>query len=132
MTTEERLRRRQFRLGVFVLLLAIFTTAQGGYFSLENTKQTDCFDTQLAKLNDVSQIRSELVARESGAEKEWQLLLADLAEVQSDPKNADPEEVKTIREELIVALLDYAAVIKEIEKERKENPIPEYEAGQCG
>lgn len=133
MTSNERLRRRQYRLGIFVLILAIFSTAQAVYFTIQDQKQTDCVERNFSEFNRVSQLRSELVERESEAEKGWQLVFAESAEQLKDNPTGeiDPKEADRLQTELVHKLLVYKEEIDKIDQLRKDNPVPDYSTGLC-
>jgi restriction endonuclease Mrr len=118
---------------VFVLLLAVFTTAQAVYFTIEDRKQRECFERQFAESAEVSQTRAALAERESGSERDWQLVLSESAKVVQDkkPSEINQKRVKELQDELVEELLDYKQEIQDIEAERKKNPVPDYAVGSC-
>jgi hypothetical protein len=60
MTTPERLRRRQYEIGLVVLLLGVLTVVWGIALESQNHAQRDCLQTSLGQLNNAFTVRAAL------------------------------------------------------------------------
>ena len=147
MTTPERLKRRQIREGLVLILLAIFTVVQAVYFNLEDRQQSECVRDNFSEFARVTGFRadigmqdSELQRRETAVSKKIWLTFAEAAGViKDDPsKPLPPDEQARLNGELVKNLLEYKETISEIEEEREQlqrerrrNPVPPFPVGEC-
>jgi len=115
MTTPERLRRRQRRESAGIALLAVLLVAAFIYFQGQADAQKRCLTNYITANSATSQIRSELVERESKATRN---LLLNGTAAQS-------------REEFQAARQAYVRAIKQIDKARRENPVRPFPEGVC-
>jgi hypothetical protein len=133
MTTPEALKRRQYREGVVLILLAIFTVIQASYFAVDDRQTRECIADKFAELSNALEVRSQLVTQETGITKKIWLTYAEaVGALKDDPtKELPPKKQEELRIELINNLLEYKTVIDHIEQERRENPLPPYPVGTC-
>lgn len=108
--------RRLQVLGVVVLILAIATVTLDFRYRAQARDIQRCFHQSFTVLTDILELRGELQERESAAAQE--LNLVELRGVDSD-------------EEYLAALRKYERITNEIQRERKENPVPPYPEGTC-
>lgn len=115
MTTPERLRRRQRIEGIVLILLAIFTTLQAVYFSIQNNEQNDCVATVVTKLNRNFEARAKVTQADSDVKKR---AITHAFEAQT-------------REQFLRVKAQYLAEQKRIDLERKQHPVPPLPPGRC-
>jgi hypothetical protein len=133
MTTPERLRRRQLIESAMLIVVGILMIIQSYYFHHEDREQRECLSDNFVALSEALDIRSELVSRETAATKRIWLTYAEAAGVVKDDPTQElpPKEKARLQRKLVAALLDYERVIEDIERERRENPLPPYPVGVC-
>jgi hypothetical protein len=133
MTTPESHRRGQVVLGVFILLLALFTVAQGVKSAQYERETQACIADKFRELSAALNARARLTERETSQNKALWLIYADAAGlVKEDPtEELKPKDRERLQRQLVAQLLEYKKVITEIEKERRENPLPPYPVGIC-
>jgi len=101
-------------LGIVVIVLAIFTVAQGAYFSWENNQKADCQAQFNADFASVLAKRAQWANEDKAAEiKLWRDFLA-----------AKPGQARSI-------LQDYLVATARTDKLRAENPLPKLEDRNC-
>lgn len=64
MTTPERIRRRQMRIGAGVLLLGLATIGEGVYFHRQDQEQKACFADKFSAFSSTMQTRGNLSTQE--------------------------------------------------------------------
>lgn len=133
MTTPENLRRRQRIEGVIVILLAIFTVFQAVLFNIEDRAQRDCFESKFSDLSYALDARAGLAERESRATRDVLLVYAEAAGIlKDDPtKELTPAQQEALQVKLVKTLLTYKSEIEDIQRERRDNPVPPYPVGIC-
>lgn len=108
--------RRQVALGIFVLVLSVFTVAEGFYFRHQDGVQRDCIAHAFSELNHTLSVRGNLVDRETRATSK---LLTDAIKYEHD----GAERARVVRR--------YLRQIADIQQTRRENPVPPYPEGTC-
>jgi uncharacterized membrane protein YccC len=133
-TTPERFRRRQQVEGVFVVLLGVFTVGLAVHTEREDTAQQTCITSNLSDFRDALDYRASLGERESEKTKTVLMVYAKAAGILREDPNAELSERQqaAIRVDLVHALLDYRAAMREIARERKATPVPPFPTGECG
>jgi hypothetical protein len=114
MTTPERLRRRQRREGVAVIVIGVLLIFQGWYFQNEDQDQRDCTREQIQQLVETLEKRGGLAQRESDN-------TASVLLTASEATNGD---------EVAEALQEYRVESAKIKAARAANPI-EFPTGEC-
>lgn len=145
MTTPEKLRKRQLREGVVLIMLAIAVTLQAIYFNVQDTQQREdvrrsqqkqqaCLVEKFRDLSKALDVRANLTERESNASRRIWLIYSQAAGlVKDDPtKPLKPADQHRLQRDLVKALLNYQSEIEDIQKTRRENPVPPYPIGTCG
>lgn len=129
MTTPERLRRRQRREEILLILLGIAVGIVSVYFHGQDVKQRRCIAENTSQLNTVLSKRGELAEQESTANK---------AESAATRKLIIDAFASESREEALAAFAKaqerWAAVDHDrdrIARQRDENPIPDFPEGIC-
>lgn len=115
MTTPERLRRRQRRESAFIAILAFALVAVVLVYRAREAADDRCFDAFLRNQSETSQIRSELVERES--------------EAISDAIHGAGSV--TTREEFQALIDTYDERRAAIEQERKDHPVVPFTRETC-
>lgn len=118
MTTPERLRRRQIRESIGIVLLAIGLVGAFLYFQGQADAQKRCLTNYISSNSETSAIRSDQVARESKATRRFLL------------NATDPERVKT-REQFLEERGIYARTLRSIDAARAANPVRPFPKGVC-
>lgn len=133
MTTPERLRARQIQTGVVLILLGIFTVLQAIVFNLEDRQQRTCLEDNFIALNNALEVRADLAARETKLQHNvWSVYARAAGLLKDDPnEKLSPRDRKQLQREWVAALLEYDEGIQEIQRERRENPVPPYPVGSC-
>lgn len=133
MTTPSRLRRRQRLLGVFVLLLALFTVTQATYLTVQDRDQNACFQRRFTELSEVSKIRAGLAEEETHATAGVLRVYARAAGIVQDKPGyqLNPRQQKFYQTLLVKRLLQYGRATKRIQQERQDHPVPPYPVGSC-
>jgi len=129
MTTPEKLRRRQLKIGLVLILLAIFTVAQGIYFNVRQADQQKCLRENFVALSHALHVRATLSTRESLANRSVLTAFSRAAAHASSTQT--PQEQAKDRKELIDVLVNYQTEVSRIQEIRKNNPVPPYPAGTC-
>jgi hypothetical protein len=115
MTSPQRLRRRQYALGVVVLLLSVFSVAEGIYFRVQDKHQRACLQNSFGALSEALTVRGDLVQRDTD----------NTTRIITKVFNAKtPEEARA-------AFAEYEQEAQAIEKARGESPIPPFPEGKC-
>lgn len=115
MTTPQRLRRRQYTLGIFVLLLSVFSVAEGIYFQIQDKHQRECLQVSFADLSTTLDARGDLVQRQADSTER---LITNVFNAKT------PQQARA-------AFKAYTSEQQAIERGRKRNPIPPFPAGKC-
>jgi hypothetical protein len=133
MTTPERLKRRQYLLGFLVMVMGLALIAQAVYFNHEDQRQKACLITQIHGLTTSMEARAALTERESAANRRiWSIYAKAAGYLKDDPTKPLPKDVQDrLNTALVASLLDYQAVMDDIESSRKTHPIPPYPQGRC-
>lgn len=129
MTTPERLRRRQRREEILLIVLGILVGLTAIYFHGEDVKQRECIAENTAALNTVLTKRGELAEQESAANQ---------AESSTTRKLIIDAFASDSRQEAFAAFKKAQDGWAEIDKDRKRiarqrdaNPIPDFPEGTC-
>jgi hypothetical protein len=132
-TTPERLRRRQRIEGALLILVGLAMILQGYYFGIQDRDQRECLARNFQELSTALNVRSDLVARETDATRRiWSTYTRAAGYLEDNPTGELPPKKRAkLQTELVAALLNYQSEIKDITRERKENPVPPYPAGEC-
>lgn len=130
MTTPERLRRRQYREGLVLLLLAIFTVAQAIYFNVQDARQGRCIADKVNEITAVQSARATLVDRDS--ELIRQEAAATSHVILAVGRIHSSEQFQAIEMRYQEQVERIAAARDQVAKERAENPVPDFPEGSCG
>lgn len=119
MTTPEKLRRRQRREGIALMVLGVAMTVTTIYQTHERNQQKDdfqeCITSVVAKLTDTLDARSNLSQGDAKATRDFLLSVPTL----------------DTKEKFQRALQEYIDAQAKLAKIRKENPIPPFPDGTC-
>lgn len=115
MTTPERLRRRQRFESLFIALLAGALVIVFIYFRGQDDAQERCFNNYFETQARVSQIRGDIVERESNATRR---VIASALTAQT-------------KGDLIKAREAYFRALKAIDHARETHPVPQFPEGVC-
>lgn len=115
MPNSLKYRRRQVYMGLFVLLLSVFSVSEGMYFRHQDHVQRQCVSAALAHFSDVLGLRGTLVDRETANTNR---IIERVFKAKS-------------RAEALAAYHDYSVEEQAIQKLRNENPVPDYSPGAC-
>lgn len=140
MTTPEHFRRRQLVEGLVLILLALFSVGQTIMWQDDNGEQDKrdrdlliCVENKFRDLSVALDARSALVARESRASQNiWSVWARAAGLLKDDPtEELPPAEQEQLQRDLVDALLAYDETIRDVQRERRENPYPPYPVGAC-
>lgn len=133
MTTPERLRRRQRIEGAVLVLLAIFTVLQSIYFNIEDRDQRECFERKFTASSMVSGLRADLASRETAATQNVLSVYADAVGARGGDvgKPLPPARLRELQVRMFEALMEFEQETDQIQRERRDNPIPPYPVGTC-
>lgn len=132
MTTPERLKRRQMIEGSLLVVIGIALLVQALYFQAKAADQRECLTTNFQELSVALDARGDLTQKETAQNKALWLIYARAAGLLKDPKGElTQKQQQRFQVELVDQLAEYQRVIKKIEEERKEHPLPPYPLGVC-
>lgn len=133
MPNSLKYRRRQVYLGVFVLLLSVFSVAEGVYFRHQDKLQRQCIERSFADLSAALQVRADLIEQDSAMNNKAWMVYADAAGVvRDDPtKPLPPKVLHHYQRRLVRTLLEYRRVERRIAQARDDNAIPPFPVGRC-
>lgn len=110
-----RYRHRLKYLGIFVLVLSVFSVAQLFYFRHQDVVQRRCINEAFAELNRALVVRSELVDRET----------TNITRIISDAIAAKTDQDRH------KAITRYVQETGRIQKARDDHPVPPFPEGKC-
>ena len=129
MTTPERLRRRQRREEILLILLGVAVGLVSIYFHQRDVDSRQCMAHNFSDLSSALSVRGDLAAKDSAANEAESAATRQLIIDAFAAKN---------RQEAFAAFHKaqegWAKVDKQraqIQKEREANPIPDFPAGTC-
>jgi hypothetical protein len=129
-TTPERLRRRQRREEILLIVLGILVGVTAIYFHGQDVKQRECIASNTADLNSVLTKRGELAAQESRV---------NAAESAATRQLIVDAFASKDRQEAFAAFRKAQHGWEQVDKDRKRivrkraaNPLPDFPAGVCG
>jgi hypothetical protein len=161
MTTPERIRRRQHRLGYVIIAMGIAMIGQAYYFNDKDADNDACLIENFSQLTEALEVRSELATREAllnrrglaasgyesaAADQIWQTFGEAAGYLREDPtKPLPPKEAERLNRQLVRDLLHYVAVAERVAERRDrlqvqrdnlverrdDNPIPPFPSGTC-
>lgn len=129
MTTPERIKRRQLREFIAIVILSAGTIAWGVISDARDDDQDDCFREVISDLTESAKARSRAAKRHT-----------ELTDRSDQAQETLILEVfaATTREDTLTAFNKYNKMQKELDKERNEvdsiradNPIPPFPTGEC-
>lgn len=129
MTTPERLRRRQRREEILLIVLGILVGLTAIYFHGQDVKQRECIAENAATLNTVLTKRGELADQESRANRAESAATRQLI-IDAFASETRQEAFAAFRR----AQEGWAEVDKDrqrIARQREANPIPDFPEGIC-
>lgn len=115
MTTPERLRRRQYIEGVFLVILGVFTVTMSLYFQNEDNRQRACLASTVSELTSTLEARADISGREFDAIR---AVITEALSAESD-------------RELLAAKVRYFEAVDAVDRQRRQNPIPPFPEGTC-
>ena len=136
MTTPERLKRRQLIEGACLILVGVLMVVQGFYFHHVDRGQSACVQRNFTALSRALDARSGTAERESEQNRAlWGVYAEAAGIIQESGKPADEALSKAdqarLNKELVSKLVEYQRVMKGLERERREHPLPPYPPGTC-
>lgn len=133
MTTPERLRRRQTTQGIVLILLAVASALQALIFALSDRDQQRCFQERFTELSAAAEIRGELAEKETRLTRRVLRTYARAARLlEDDPsRSLTPAEQADLQTRMVQVLIAYDVGTLEIQRDRRDNPIPPFPLGTC-
>lgn len=143
MTTPERIKRRQYKLGIAIAVLGILTVVWGIVLESQNIQQRHCLRDSLAQLNAALTVRANLSDERNSVIAQQNVVRDERVEVQSQlihsvattKTTEEFQHVFEVFEQADLQLVHRGALITlrldKLNAEIKNTPLPEFPEGKC-
>lgn len=129
MTTPERLRRRQFELGIGFIILGLMVGLASIYFHQRDVESRQCMAQNFSDLSRALSVRGDLSAQESAANKSESAATRQLIIDAFAAKDRQEAFAAFSKAKKRWAEVDHQRA--QIARERAANPIPDFPEGTC-